>query len=390
MSSGILQNMMASIRTMGVARPGLAIFVGVVAISANYFLFATESELTVIENPERFWPVSVVPALHQDLQPEIHLFGEVIAGRRSELRPLVEGLVIAVGQNLHDGGVVEKGDLLVQIDPFEYENKLEDERLLLEEAEARLQMRKRELVRVREMRANSNVSEQNLDNAEFDVIQQESMLGQRRVAVRRAERDLRDTRLTAPYAGVLSGVTSNIGTPLRPSDKLVDLIDTSQLEVRISLSKAQYGRLLESGETIKGRPVRVSWKIGDEALGFDAVIQRVGSEIQSTSGGIDAYAVIETDGKQISLRPGAFVSVTLPDKRYKNILAAPDSALYGEDMVYIVSDSRLEARKIQLAGHSGTNILFRSVGEPGINDGDPIVITQLREAGVGAKVEVRD
>jgi len=366
----------------------LAIIIVAVTVAANYMLFATESELEAVESPERFWTVSVIPALHKDLQPEISLFGEVIAGRRSELRPLVEGVVVAVGPNLHDGGAVKKGELLIQIDPFDYENKLEDERFLLQEAEARLVMLKRELGRIRNMRKDNNVSEQMLDNAELDVVEQESMVGQRRVAVRRAERDLSDTTLTAPYDGVLNGVTSNIGTPLRPADKLVDLIDTSQLEVRISLSKAQYGRLLESGETIKDRPVSVSWNIGDETLVFNAVIRRVGSEIQSTSGGIDAYAVVGTNGNQIALRPGAFVSVTLPDKPYKNILEAPDSALYGDDTVYIVEDSRLAARKIYVEGYSGTNMLFRSVGEPGISDGGLIVTNQLREAGVGAKVEI--
>ena len=205
----------------------------VVAIAANYLLFATRSELAPVENPERVWPVSVVSALHQDVQPEIQLFGEVVAGRHSELRPLVEGVVVAVGENLHDGGVVKQGELLVQIDPFDYETKLEDERWLLQEAEARLAMLKRELERSKKMRADNNVSEQMLDTAEVDVVEQESAVGQQRVAVRRAERDLAQTRLTAPYDGVLSGVTSNVGTPLRPADKLVELIDTSRLEVRM-------------------------------------------------------------------------------------------------------------------------------------------------------------
>jgi len=390
MSGRFSGKLMAPIRSIVSGRPGLAISILVVAIAANYLLFATRSELAPIENPERVWPISVVSALHQDVQPEIQLFGEVVAGRHSELRPLVEGVVVAVGENLHDGGVVKQGDLLVQIDPFDYETKLEDERWLLQEAEARLAMLKRELERSKKMRADNNVSEQMLDSAEVDVVEQESAVGQQRVAVRRAERDLAQTRLTAPYDGVLSGVTSNVGTPLRPADKLVELIDTSRLEVRMSLSKAQYGRLLESGETIEDRPVQVSWNIGAENLKFDAVIKRVGAEIKSTTGGVDAYAVVDSQGEQITLRPGAFVSVTFADKPYKDVLEAPDSALYGLDTVYVVQDGRLESRRIRIQGYTGTNMLFSSAGEPGINDGDLIVTTQVREAGVGAKVEIRE
>ncbi len=390
MRGRIPEKLTASIRSITSRRPGLAVLIVVVTIAANYLLFATRSELKPIENPERVWPVNVMPAQYKNVQPGIHLFGEVVAGRHSELRPLVEGIVVAVGENLHDGGVVKQGELLVQIDPFDYETNLEDERWLLMQAEARLAMLRRELERIRKMRADRNASEQMLDNAELDVVEQESAVGQQRVAVRRAERDLAETTLTAPYDGVLSGVTSNIGTPLRPADKLVDLIDTSRLEVRMSLSKAQYGRLLEGGEALEGRPVQVAWKIGAQILNFDAVIKRVGAEIKSTTGGVDVYAVVDSNGEQISLRPGAFVSVTLADKLFTNVLEAPDSALYGENTVYIVEDRRLQARRIRIQGYSGTNILFSSAGEPGIDDGDLIVTTQLREAGVGAKVEVRE
>jgi RND family efflux transporter MFP subunit len=390
MRGRIPEKLTTSIRSITSRRPGLAVLIVVVTIAANYLLFATRSELKPIENPERVWPVNVIPAQYKNVQPGIHLFGEVVAGRHSELRPLVEGIVVAVGENLHDGGVVKQGELLVQIDPFDYETNLEDERWLLQQAEARLAMLRRELERIRKMRADSNASEQMLDNAELDVVEQESAVGQQRVALRRAERDLAETTLTAPYDGVLSGVTSNLGTPLRPADKLVDLIDTSRLEVRMSLSKAQYGRLLEGGETLEGRLVQVGWKIGARILNFDAMIKRVGAEIKSTTGGVDVYAVVDSNGEQISLRPGAFVSVTLADKLFTNVLETPDSALYGENTVYIVEDRRLQARRIRIQGYSGTNILFSSAGEPGIDDGDLIVTTQLREAGVGAKVEVRE
>jgi RND family efflux transporter MFP subunit len=204
----------------------------------------------------------------------------------------------------------------------------------------------------------------------------------------RAERDLAETTLTAPYDGVLSNVQSNLGTPVRPADKLVDLIDTSRLEVRVSLSKAQYGRLVEGGETIEGRPVKVSWTIGKRMLNYEAIIERIGAEIKSTTGGVDVYAVMDSGGKQISLRPGAFVSVTFADRQYDNVLEAPDSALYGENTVYVIEDGRLSNRQVLIEGYNGTNMLFSSASQPRIANGDLIVTSQLREAGVGAKVEI--
>jgi multidrug efflux pump subunit AcrA (membrane-fusion protein) len=135
--------------------------------------------------------------------------------------------------------------------------------------------------------------------------------------------------------------------------------------------------------------VRVWWRVGGRSLDYDARIERVGAEIVSTTGGVEVFAVIEDHGKQTNLRPGAFVEVNLADKEYKNVLQAPESAIYGEDIVYVINDGRLAERRIQVLGYNGTDVLFRSAGDPLIVDGELIVTTELREAGAGAKVEVR-
>ena len=276
-----------------------------------FLLIATRPRMQPIPRPERVWPVEVVEAHYATLQPELKLFGEVIAGRRSELRPLVSGLIVEVGPNFRDGGIVQEGELLVQIDAFDYETALAEQRSVLKEAEARRQLLKKDYERARELRADNTVSEQFLENAELELVQQEAIVEQRAISVKQAQRDLQETRLLAPYAGVVNNVSANLGNQVSGfgSDKVADLIDTSQLEVRFSLSNAQYGRLLESDEPIVGRPVQVSWQVGNETLEYEAHIERVGAEIASTTGGVEIFAVIQSSGSQANLRPGAFVAV---------------------------------------------------------------------------------
>ena len=100
------------------------------------------------------------------------------------------------------------------------------------------------------------------------------------------------------------------------------------------------------------------------------------------------YAVIDPDLETL-LRPGAFVWTKLPDRNYENVFRAPESAQYGEDIYIVNKENRLEARRIRVHGYAGDDMLFSSAGEPGINDGDKVVITQIREGGAGIKVEVR-
>jgi len=374
---------------MSLRRLLLPLFILVLTIGTIMLLLATRPELAVVEQPEQVWPVEVLPAAHASRQPELRLYGQVVAGRRSELRALVAGPVVELGPGFHEGGRARAGELLVRVDPFDYETALAEQLALEQEARATLAVLRRDLERAEELFAADNVAQQFLDNARLEVIRQESLVEQRAIHLRRARRELADTRLLAPFDGVLSGVSGNLGKRLNVNDRLADIIDTSELEVRFTLSNAQYGRLLAGDAPLAGRPVEIRWELGEQALSFSGRIERTGAEITAASGGVPVYARLIDDGRQV-LRPGVFVTVTLGDRRYDDVLAAPDTALYGEDTVYIVEDERLAARRIRIHGYSGSTMYFSGHEDAPITDGELIVITQLREAGTGARVLVRE
>jgi len=362
-----------------------------VTVVVIFILMVTRPELEPVQAPERVWNVNVVEARQGTIQPTLNLFGEVVAGRRSELQPSVSGVMVAIGENFHDGGIVHTGELLVQIDPFDYETDLAEQRSMLKESEVRLEMLRRDLERAKELFAAKNVSEQFLDGAELDVLQQEAITEQREIGVRRARRDLENTRLVAPFDGVVNSVNAALGKQFSGfgADMVGEVIDTSRVEARFSLSNEQFGRLLKAGETIIGRPIKVSWEVGGNALEFDAIVERVGAEITSTTGGVDLFAVIDTGGEQSMLRPGAFVAIRMPGQKFNHAIQAPDMSLYGENTIFIVKDERLAARRIDIIGYAGSDIIFRSAGSDSIDDGDLIVTTQIREGGPGARVAVR-
>jgi RND family efflux transporter MFP subunit len=367
------------------ARPLLLVIatVGIIVV-----MVATRPRLDPVVLAERVWPVDVVEARRSDEQPMLNLSGQIIAGRRSELRALVPGPIIEVGPGFREGARVSKGDLLIQIDPFEYLNDVAEQKALLAEARTDLEIKRRDLERVRELYDENNISEQSFDDSRLAVEQRRSLLEQRRIGLARAERALKDARLTAPYDGLVNGVSADLGKQLSVSDMVAEIIDTRRLEARFSLSKAQLGRILESGEVVEGRQVEISWQVGSEKLVYAAVVERIGAEIDPSTGGIGLYAVIENDAETL-LRPGAFVWAYLADKTYKDVFRVPESALYGDDNVYVVKDDRLEIRTIRVEGFADEDILFSSDGENPVMDGDQVVINQIREGGAGIKVEVR-
>ena len=79
------------------------------------------------------------------ITPRIEVFGEITAGSSVTLRPLVSGRVVKVGKNLMEGAVIEKGELLAQIDKFDY-RAIKNERIAeLDEAQGRLKETKADL-----------------------------------------------------------------------------------------------------------------------------------------------------------------------------------------------------------------------------------------------------
>lgn len=400
----------------------LAAGVGVFA-----YLVGTKPELAPSAARERVWPVAATTVEVATLQPDLLLYGEIVAGREVEMRALVSGQVVEVGPGFVDGGVVRKGDLLVAIDPFDYRAALDERRAQLAEAKARLveiearrasesealerdkemvRLRERELDRVKKLKARGAVSDKALDQAKLELSRQRQAVSTRRnmvaaetarldqqraaiarleVGIRRAERDLANTRLTAPFDGFVLEPAAEVGQRLGVNGKVARLIDAGRLEAAIHLSDAQYGRLMDAEGGLRGRPARVLWRTGDRTLTFDAVIDRVGARIAAATGGIDAYAVIADAGIDGPLRPGAFVEVRTADRAYENVARLPESAVHDDATVYVIEDGRLSPRAVTVAARDGEDVLVR--GE--LESGERVVTTRFAEIGPGVRVEVR-
>ena len=340
------------------------------------FLRATKEEPEILVIEEKSWPVSVIEAQYGDIQPTVALFGEVITSRRSELRALVGGQVIKVGDNFKEGAVVKKGELLLRIDDFEYRNSVTEET-------AKLDVMTRDFERADELFKQGSISEQFRDNALLERTQQELVLSE-------SEKDLRDTELFAPFDGVINDVQATLGKQVSTfNDKIGEIIDIKNMEVRFSISKSQYGRLLEDESEILGRTVEMRWTVGQKDLIFDASISRVGAEITSNTGGVNIFATIEMDKEQETpLRPGAFVRLRMPDKTYESVIRIPETAVYDDKYIFIVKDQRLKKVIVAISGYDQSNVLIQPSEELMIQNGDLIVTNQLREAGEGVKVDI--
>lgn len=372
---------------------------------------------------EKTWVVTSEAVRITDVRPDLTLFGEVVAGRKVDMRPLVAGRIVSVGGNFLEGGVVRAGELLVAIDPFDYEADVAERKAERDEARARLreiraeykgvkaqlehdkaqiEIRRRDVARREKLRGSGASSAKALDDARIALLDNEQRLTDRERAVeswgakiaqqqatiarldvvlKRAQRDLEETRLAAPFDGFLLDVEAEIGKRIGTGDRVASLIDAGRLEVRFHVSNARFAQL-RADEGFVGRKARVFWQGDDKGDPFAAVLEREGSEIETASGGVSLFARLQNIGPETVLRPGAFVRVVVPGQRFTEVARLPETALYGQDTLYVIVDGRLQARKTELLARLGTDILVRG----GVKEGDAVLTTRLAEVGTGLKV----
>ncbi|WP_114392540.1 efflux RND transporter periplasmic adaptor subunit [Oleisolibacter albus] len=400
-------------------------------ISGLAVLVASKPEVPREARPERVWSVDAIPAAAATHQPQISLLGTMQPGRTVELRALVGGTVVAVSPALRNGGVVRAGDLLLQVEPLDYELALAETRAGLAEARARLDelratsaaekaklqfarqqldLRERDLTRSQQLFEKGTIAAPRLEQAQVamaqerqsftaaqnDVAAGEARVRQQEAAVQRleaqlgrAEADLARTRLVAPFDGFVGRVGAEQGMRLSPADRVAELSGAEGLEAQVTLSTEAYGRLAaesSDGRGVIGRPARVVWTLGSTPLVYPARVERVVDRLDTASGGVTLFVRLEGSVLDQPLRPGAFVQVEIPDRAYAAVVRLPVTALHEGGRVYVVgAGDRLEARPVTVAASSADSVYVAD----GLAAGDRVVTTRFQEIAPGIKVALR-
>ena len=389
-------------------------------------MMATRTAILPEAPGERVWAVEAATAALETTRPRIPLFGQAVAGRSVDLRPLVAGRVAAVGPGFREGGYVAEGDLLVAIDPFDFETalalraaELAEARAALREVEAdlagardqlgedrrQLELLRRETDRKRQLRQRGTISQKALDDGELALSRQQQTSSQRsnavarftaraerqqaairraETALARAERDLAETRLTAPFSGWLVDIGVEVGKQVGTAERAARLVDASRLEIGVTIPNSVFGEL-DAEDGVVGRRLEAVWRTGAAVRSFPARIARLEGEIDAASGGIAAFASLDALPDDTRLRAGAFVEVFLEGPEMQDAVRLPASAVFDGERVYrIGADDRLEAVEVRVRAREGESVLVQGP----LEDGQRIVLTRFPEIAPGVKVAV--
>lgn len=370
-----------------------AVAAGVLLFGVLLFnlLVATGPDVAPQQRQEIVNRVETVTVNLTDTRPVYVAFGKVEATRKAELRFTISGEIDHVDPGFRNGAIVNEGDELARLDTEllviardEIREQHEAEKLNVKALETELELRQKQFDRVSRMREEAVVSEARLDDSRLALTQATNMLSQARsrraqldLRLRRAERDLQEARLTAPFTGVISSVDVGVGKVVGNTVKLALLTDVSSLEVSFVVPSEVYA---QSSQLI-GDEVGIIWKAGGrDVVSLKGEVTRAEGQVTATEGGGRIYASIQQQG---GVPPGAFVEVRVPSLPLKGVATLPDVALFDNDTVYVVKDGRSSARKVRVLARSEGKIF---VSGP-LAEGDRVIATRIPGLGEGVLVE---
>ncbi len=273
---------------------------GLIALAA-YFIFAPAAEPEAAQDATPPPPVITTQVEEVLWNDTVNALGTVRANEQAMLAPKITERVTAV--NFESGQHVKKGELLVQLNDAEQQAELE-------EIQAGLDERSRQLERVRSVENSGALSRSVIDEevSRFNMAKAQVDLAQARVE---------DRRIYAPFDGVVGLRNISPGELVEAGDDLIEIIDLTPVKVDFTIPERHFAQL-KPGQTISARAEAYPDR------SFIGEVRFVSPRIDPISRAAQARAFVLNE--DFALRPGMLLLVEL-NFGSTQVLTVPESAL---------------------------------------------------------------
>lgn len=284
--------------------------------------------------------------------------GIVSPRRNIELVSEVSGRVIWVDPGFLQGEEVQEGQLLLRIDPIDYE-------VALSSAEAALASAELGLAEVKALVKKAAIAE-----AEASVKAAQDRL-------RQAQVDLANTQIRAPFNAVIDIKRVDLGQYVQGGAALAKLLSTGIAEVRLPLLASDVP-FVAYGQDPEGnwQQLTLTASFGNVKHNWQARLARLERRVDEQTRVFFLVAQVDqpydTTLHGHILAMGLFVEANFAGAPIENAVRLPRSALHRSSFVYLLREGRLQRQTVSLLRKEGDSVI---VG--GLNAGDPVVLTRL-------------
>ncbi|MBI5801114.1 MAG: efflux RND transporter periplasmic adaptor subunit [Verrucomicrobia bacterium] len=346
--------------------------------------------------------VQSAPAESRPMERAVSVIGALAAIDQATLSVKVSGRLQSLSVDI--GTRVKKGELVAQIESVDYELKLRSAEALLAQARARLGLllvgaddtvkaeetstvrqanaslleSQKQRDRTRELAKRGISSQADLEIVEAnyeiafnrhlealeDIRQRQGVLQQRRVEVEIARQQLADTKIVAPFDGMVQERKASPGEFLNTAAPIVTLVKVDPLRLRVEVPERN-----AAGVRL-GQKVRLT--IEGDTNKYTGTISRLSPAITDAS----RMLIVEADIPNAAglLRPGTFARADIVLAEQEPATTVHKDALItfaGMEKIFLVKDGRAAEKNIAVGRRAGDFIEVLS----GVKAGDVVVLS---------------
>src|SRR6204780_4142329 len=283
-------------------------------------------------------PVPVVTAKVKKADVPVYLdgLGNVIAFYTVTVKSRVDGELMKV--NFNEGDLVQKGQVLMEIDPRPYQVQLDLAEGTLAHDQALLTNAKLDLERYKTLLAQDAVPKQQLDTQVALVAQYEGNIKQDQANIDSAKLNLDYAKVKAPVTGTVGLRLVDPGNIVHASDQngMIIITQLQPIQVQFTIpedSLPQVVQKLRAGEKLPAE----AWNRDNSKKLATGVLVTLDNQIDNTTGTSKLKAVF--DNEDNALFPQQFVNIRLLVDTLSNQLVVPPVAVQNGQQgtfVYVV------------------------------------------------------
>lgn len=323
-------------------------------------------------------PAAVITVIATDVPFVGEFVGETESSQEVEIRARVEGFLESI--KYREGAVVNKGDVLFEMDRKPFEAALSAARAEMLAQQARLETASANLKRVGPLAAEDALSQKDLDDAKGAKDAAAAAVEGARSRVQQAEINLSYTTILSPVTGVTSFARKQPGSFIAPGpDSLLTYVSAlDPMRVNFSVSENEqlkFNKMIAEGKLRPADEQKYSVQV---VLADGTVVPAPGhitfgdASFSKETGTFLVRA--ELPNKDGTLRPGQFVRVLMGGPSWADAIQVPQRAVMqgptGNFVWVVDADSKAQLRPVTVGPLTGDLWLIAE----GLQDGERIVV----------------
>jgi len=316
--------------------------------------------------------------------------GTVQALAETQIVPQISGKIIQVSKNLANGGAFKKDELLLTIEPRDYEIAVTLAEAGVKEAESTYEMAIQESeASKREWRGiHPEKAPPPLVAKEPQLAAARANLEARQANLEKARLDLARTRISAPFDGRVSAEQVDLGQYVTPGQAMMTLYSTDAAEIVVPMENDDLHWISVPGftaDTDTGAAAKVKARVAGREMTWKGRVERVEGKINEKTRMVNL--VIRVPNPYETTPPlaiGQFVEVAIEGTTISESAVIPRAALHDQNTVYAVDpeDSRMYFRSVEVARMDERGVVVQS----GLKNTDLVVVSPLKAPTDGMRV----